>query len=213
LEKLKKGILDLTNTAKGISEISNATLATELYVKNLGHASQAMNSFSEVNTKATVSVERSLGELINSYEHSSKLIGSSSKELAESFADSTKKINNQLSSTSEKLTVSYKEFTESIHKDIATINDNSKKYSGEISRINESMSSLNSSYELHLQNVRKLTESSEKTVTDQSGLQQLVVKNLEEAKKYHQLTELMNKNLEALNQVYGNMLGAMNIKR
>ncbi len=213
LEKLKKGIQDLTNTAKGISEISNATLATELYVKNIGHASQAMNSFSEVNSKATVSVERSLGELIHSYEHSSKLIGSSSKELSESFAESTKKINHQLSSTSEKLTVSYKEFTESIHKDISSINDNSKKYSGEISRINESMSALNSSYELHLKNVRKLTESSEKSISDQAGLQQMVSRNLEEANKYHQQTELMNKNLEALNQIYGNMLGAMNLKR
>jgi gliding motility-associated protein GldL len=213
LEKLKKGIQDLTNTAKGISEISNATLATELYVQNLGHASKSMNSFSEANNKATLSVERSLGNLVQSYEHSSKLISSSSEELAESFADSTKKINQQLASTSEKLTVSYKEFTESIYKDIAAINENSKNYSGELSRINSSMSSLNSSYELHLQNVKKLTESSSKSVTDQIGLQQMVNENLEEAKKYRQQTELMNKNLEALNQVYGNMLGAMIIKR
>jgi methyl-accepting chemotaxis protein len=213
LEKLKKGIQDLTNTAKGISEISSATLATELYVKNLGNASQSMNSFSEVNNKATLSVERSLGDLVHSYEHSSKLISGSSKELAESFADSTKKINHQLATTSEKLTGSYKEFTESLHKDIVAINENSKHYSGEISRINASMSSLNSSYELHLQNVKKLTETSSKSVTDQAGLQQLVSLNLEAANKYHQQTELMNKNLEALNQVYGNMLGAMNIKR
>jgi len=57
-----------------------------------------------------------------------------------------------------------------------------------------------------------LTETSSKSVTDQEGLQRLVNDTLEEAKKYHQLTERMNKNLEALNQVYGNMLGAMNIK-
>ncbi len=213
LAKLKNGIQDLTNTARGISEISNATLATELYVKNLGQASHAMNTFSEVNNKATVSVERSLGDLVQSYEHSSKLITGSSKELAESFAESTKKINHQLSTTSEKLTVSYKDFTESIHKDIASINENSKNYSGEITKINSSMSSLNSSYELHLQHVKKLTESSAKSVTDQAGLQIMVNQNLEEAKKYHQLTETMNKNLEALNQVYGNMLGAMIIKR
>jgi uncharacterized protein Yka (UPF0111/DUF47 family) len=49
-------------------------------------------------------------------------------------------------------------------------------------------------------------------VADQEGLQKMVNETLEEAKKYHQLTERMNKNLEALNQVYGNMLGAMNIK-
>ncbi len=212
LAKLKKGLQDLTNTAKGISEISSATLATEIYVRNLGQASQSVNSFSEVNNKATLSVERSLGDLVHSYEHSSKLISSSSKEMAETFTDSTKKINHQLASTSEKLSSSYKEFTESVHKDFSALSDNSKSYSGEISKMNASLASLNSSYEIHLQNVKKLTETSAKSVTDQAGLQKMVNETLEEAKKYQQLTERMNKNLEALNQVYGNMLGAMNIK-
>lgn len=212
LSKLKKGLQDLTNTAKGISEISSATLATELYVRNLGNASLSMNTFSEVNNKATQAVEHSLGDLVHSYEHSSKLISTSSREMAESFTDSTKKINQQLASTSEKLSSSYKEFTDSVQKDFSSLSENSKHYSGEISRMNSSLASLNSSYELHLQNVKKLTESAAKSVTDQAGLQQLVNGTLEEAKKYHQLTERMNKNLEALNQVYGNMLGAMNIK-
>ena len=212
LSKLKKGIQDLTNTAKGIAEISSATVATEMYVKNMNNASQSMNTFSEVNERATSHVEKSLGDLVNSYESSSKLITGSSKEMAESFIESTKKINHQLTSTSEKLTVSYKEFTDAIHKDISALNENSKVYSGEVSRINTTMSSLNSSYELHLQNVKKLSESAAKSVTDQANLQLMVNETLEEAKKYRQLTERMNKNLEALNQVYGNMLGAMNIK-
>jgi chromosome segregation ATPase len=210
--KLKKGIQDLTNTAKGISEISSATLATEMYVKNLSHASESMNSFSDVNEKATAHVEKSLGDLVNSYELSAKLISGSSKEMADSFIDSTKKISHQLTSTGEKLSVSYKEFTDAMHKDMSALNENSKTYSGEVSRINTTMSSLNASYELHLQNVKKLSESAAKSVTDQAGLQQMVNETMEEAKKYRQLTERMNKNLEALNQVYGNMLGAMNIK-
>jgi methyl-accepting chemotaxis protein len=212
MSKLKKGLMDLTNTAKGISEISSATLATEMYVRNMGNASQAMNSFTELNNKATLSVERSLGDLVHSYEHSSKLISGSSKEMAESFADSTRKINQQLASTSEKLSSSYREFTESVQKDFSSLSESSKSYAGEIAKMNSSLATLNSSYELHLQNVKKLTETSAKSASDQAGLQQLVNETLEEAKKYHQLTERMNKNLEALNQVYGNMLGAMNIK-
>lgn len=212
MSKLKKGLMDLTNTAKGISEISSATLATEMYVRNMSSASQSMNSFTEVNNRATMSVERSLGDLVHSYEHSSKLISGSSKEMAESFAESTKKINQQLATTSEKLSSSYRDFTESVQKDFSSLSENSKSYAGEIAKMNSSLATLNSSYELHLQNVKKLTETSSRSVADQAGLQQMVSETLEEAKKYHQLTERMNKNLEALNQVYGNMLGAMNIK-
>lgn len=213
LAKLKNGIQDLANTAKGISEISNATLATELYVKDLGKAAQSLNNFSEINTKATHSVEHSLGDLVHSYENSSKLISSSSKEMAESFTESTKKINQQLASTSEKLSTSYKEYTESVRKDFSALGDTSKSYAGEVAKMNTSLAALNSSYELHLQNIKKLTETSSRSVTDQTGLQQIVNETLEEAKKYRQQTELMNKNLEALNHVYGNMLGAMIIKR
>ena len=184
MSKLKKGIQDLTNTAKGISEISSATLATEIYVKNLSHASDSMNSFSDVNDKAAAHVEKSLGDLVNSYELSAKLISGSSKEMAENFIDSTKKISHQLTSTGVKLSVSYKEFTDAMHKDITALTENSKTYSGEVSRINSTMSSLNSSYELHLQNVKKLSESAAKSVTDQAGLQQMVNETLEEAKKY-----------------------------
>lgn len=212
MSKLKKGLMDLTNTAKGISEISSATLATEIYIRNMSSASQSMNSFAEVNNKATLSVERSLGDLVHSYEHSSKLISGSSKEMAESFAESTKKINQQLATTSEKLSSSYSDFTESVQKDFSSLSENSKSYAGEIAKMNSSLATLNSSYELHLQNVKKLTETSSKSVSDQAGLQQMVSETLEEAKKYYLLTERMNKNLEALNQVYGNMLGAMNIK-
>ena len=83
LSKLKQGLVDLTNTAKGISDVSNATLATELYINNLGAAAQSVSSFSEVNNKASLSVQRSLGDLVQNYEHSSKLISDSSKDLAE----------------------------------------------------------------------------------------------------------------------------------
>jgi hypothetical protein len=41
---------------------------------------------------------------------------------------------------------------------------------------------------------------------------ELVSNALEEAQKYRKQTELLNKNLEALNHIYGNMLGAMNVK-
>jgi len=40
----------------------------------------------------------------------------------------------------------------------------------------------------------------------------LMTSALEEAQKYRKQSEQLNKNLEALNHVYGNMLGAMNVK-
>jgi len=212
LSKLKKGLQDLSNTASGIADISSATLATDEYVKNLSDASESMSSFKEVNTRATHSIEKSTSDLVHSYDQSSQILSNSSKNLAQTFSDSSKKINDQLSTNGEKLSQSYKSFTDLVTKDMNTLNDHSKNYSTGLSQINTSLSALNSSYELQLQNARKMAETSAKSFDDHNKMTELVNITLEEALKYKKQTELLNKNLEALNHVYGNMLGAMNVK-
>ena len=212
LSKLKKGLQDLTNTASGIADISSATLATDVYVKNLNSASESMSLFTEVNSRASHSVEQSLSHLVKTYEHSSSVMAETSKNMAEKFAESTQRINQQLTTSGEKLSTSYKEFSDTFAKDFSTLNENSKTYANELAKVNSNLSSVNSSYELHLQSVKIVTDAAVKANADYVAMQQLVDASLTEAEKYRKHTEQLNRNLEALNQVYGNMLGAMNIK-
>ena len=212
LAKVKKGLQDLSNTASGIADISTATLATNEYVKNLGAASESMSSFKDINTRAVHSIEKSTNDLVYSYDQSSQILNNSSKNLAQTFNESSKRINDQLATTGDKLAQSYKSFTESVNKDLTALNDHTRSYSTGLSHINTSLSALNSSYELQLQNARKISETSAKTFEDHTKMTELVNNTLEEAQKYRKHTEQLNKNLEALNHVYGNMLGAMNVK-
>ena len=212
LAKVKKGLQDLSNTASGIADISTATLATDEYVKHMNEASESMFSFKDVNNRATHSIEKSITELVHSYEQSSQTLSSSSKELAHTFNESSKIINEQLINSGDKLAQSYKSFTESVNKDLSNLNEHTQTYSTGLSHINTSLSALNSSYELHLQNTKKLSDSSAKAFEGYTKMTDLVSNSVEEAQKYHKQAELLNKNLEALNHVYGNMLGAMNVK-
>lgn len=212
LNKVKKGLQDLSNSASGIAEITSATVATEEYAKNMSSASEAMSHFNEVNNKATHSIEKSTHELVNNYNQSSQILGDSSKELAKTFSESSKRINEQLSATGEKLAVSYKSFTDSISKDFTSLNEQSRTFNTGLSQINTSLSAVNSSYELHLQNTKRLSEASSKAFEDYAKMTELVNGTLEEGHKYQKHTAQLNKNLEALNHVYGNMLGAMNVK-
>jgi len=65
---------------------------------------------------------------------------------------------------------------------------------------------------LHLQHAKKIAASSAEAFEGHSKMTELVNQAVEEAQKYRKQTEQLNKNLEALNHVYGNMLGAMNVK-
>ena len=212
LAKVKKGLQDLSNAASGIADISSATLVTDEYVKNLSGASESMASFNDVNTRATHSIEKSTTDLVHSWDQSTQILTNSSKNLAQTFNDSSKKINDQLATTGDKLAQSYKSLTDLVNKDLLTLTDQTKTYSTGLSHINTSLAALNSSYELHLQNTKKLSESSAKAFEGYSKMTEEVNNSLEEAQKYRKHTEQLNKNLEALNHVYGNMLGAMNVK-
>ena len=223
LAKVKKGLQDLSNAAHGIADVSGATLATDQYVKNMMSASESMSSFKDINIRATHSIEKSTTDLVHSYDQSSQVLGNSSKNLAQTFNDSSKKINDQLVTTGDKLAQSYKSFTESVNKDLNVLNEHTKTYSTGLSQINTSLAALNSSYELHLQNAKKISESSKNAFDEYSKMTKIVTGTLEEAEKYRKIsledaekyrkhTEQLNKNLEALNHVYGNMLGAMNVK-
>ncbi len=212
LAKVKKGLQDLSNTASGIADISIASLATDEYVKNITEASESMSVFKDINSRASHSIEKSTNDLVYSYDQSSQILGNSSKNLANTFNESSKKINDQLAVTGDKLAQSYKSFTETVNKDLLALNDHSKNYSTGLSLVNTSLSALHSSYELHLQNAKKLTVSAEEAFEGHSKMTGLVNSAVEEAQKYRKQTEELNKNLEALNHIYGNMLGAMNVK-
>ena len=212
LAKVKKGLQDLSNTASGIADISVASLATDEYVKNITGASESMAVFKDINARASHSIEKSTNDLVYSYDQSSQILGNSSKNLAATFNESSKKINDQLATTGDKLAQSYKSFTESVNKDLLALNDHSKTYSNGLSLVNSSISALHSSYELHLQHAKKLSSASEEAFEGQAKMTQLVNSAVEEAQKYRKQTEQLNKNLEALNNLYGNMLGAMNVK-
>jgi len=212
LARVKKGLQDLSNTASGIADISIASLATDEYVKNITEASESMSVFKDINSRASHSIEKSTNDLVYSYDQSSQILGTSSKNLANTFNESSKKINDQLAVTGDKLAQSYKSFTETVNKDLLALNDHSKNYSTGLSLVNTSLSALHSSYELHLQNAKKLSVSAEEAFEGHSKMTGLVNSAVEEAQKYRKQTEELNKNLEALNHIYGNMLGAMNVK-
>jgi gliding motility-associated protein GldL len=212
LAKVKKGLQDLSNTASGIADISSASLATDVYVRNLNSASESMNLLTDINARAAHSVEKSTNDLVSSYDHTTQLLSNSSKSMAQTFVESAKKFNDQFASSGDKLANTYKDMSDAIHKDFAALNENSKSYGKELSKINVSLSSLNSSYELHLQNARKMSEESTKAFDEYHKMNGLVNTTLEEAQKYRKQSEQLNKNLEALNHVYGSMLGAMNVK-
>lgn len=191
LDKVGKGLNELSNTAKGISDISSATLATNMYVKNIGSASDSMNSLTEINNRANESINKSVDSLVDSYSSAA----------------------NQLSSTGKRLSETYDKSADVISGELENIGNSSKQYAGSLQKLNSNLDSLNSNFESQLQDSQNQFKASQKFNQDLSEMNVILTSSVDELKKYKENAEMLNKNLEALNTIYGNMLGAMSYKK
>ena len=213
LDQVGKGLTNLSNTAKGISDISTATLATDMYVKNLGSASESMNNLAEINNRANAGIDKSVGSLIESYSSTAQKISESGIQAIESMNKSGEKFSAIINETSKKLAESYGDAGNTVVSEIEVIKDSSKQYSANLQRLNGNLTALNSSFESQLKGTEEQFKVSQAFNKDLTTMSNILVSSVEELKKYKENAEMLNKNLESLNTIYGNMLGAMSYKK
>ncbi len=213
LTKIGKSLVDLSNTASGISDISSATLATDIYVKNLNSASESMIAFSDVNTQANVTLSNSIGELVGTYSNTASKISETGEGMLSKLNESSIKFTRQIDESGSKLVESYQKLSGSIDKGFKDLDQNSSSYSESLQKLNKNIESLNVTYEKQLKGTSEQIHASGKFFEELNQMNQIIASSASEMKKYKENAEKLNSHLDALNSIYGNMLGAMNYKK
>ena len=213
LAKIGKSLVDLSNTASGISDISTATLATDIYIKNLNSASESMMAFSEMNTQANNTIHNSIGELANTYSNTAHKISETGENMLAKLNESSVKFTRQIDESGNKLSESYSRFSGAMDKGFKDFEVTSSSYGENLNKLNKNLESLNSSYEKQLKGTTEQIHASSKFFDELNQMNQIIASSAQEMKKYKENAEKLNSHLDALNSVYGNMLGAMNYKK
>lgn len=213
LTKIGKSLTDLSNTASSISDISAATLATDIYVRNLNTASESMIAFSDVNTQANETLNVSIGELVNTYSNTASKISETGDGMLSKLNDSSIKFTRQIDESGTKLVESYQKLSGSIEKGFKDLDINSSSYGDNLQKLNKNIDALNTSYEKQLKGTSDQIHASGKFFEDINQMNQIIAASAQEMKKYRENAEKLNSHLDALNSIYGNMLGAMNYKK
>ncbi|HPA86147.1 MAG TPA: gliding motility protein GldL [Bacteroidales bacterium] len=157
-------------------------------MKKLGEATSNITAMGDVSVASTMymntinSANDALGKLSDTYKSTAKIIGDTN--------------------------TNYDRMAESF----SMIESGGKSYQQQLESLNKNLSALNAVYELQKKGADSHIRESEEL---QKGIQSLM-KDLNEsagdAKKYREQITKLNDNLTALNNVYGNMLAAMNVK-
>ena len=213
LEKVGKSLNDLSSAARGISDISTATLATDMYVKNLSSASETMNTFAEINKRANETVNASVEKLAQSYSIASQQLSGTGKQAVEKLHSSSEEFSSQLTETGKKLSETVNGASNSFTTELKAIGENSKVYSSNLEKLNHNVSALNDSFENQLKGTKNQFEASQKFNSDLNQMNEILASSVSELQKYKDNAQQLNKHLEALNTIYGNMLGALNYKK
>jgi methyl-accepting chemotaxis protein len=211
-------------------------------VKNLNDASASIGKVVDANNKVSVEMEKSVKEISETYisaannlKNSSDKASTGINQLVTEFTSTYKatvdamkatsekaskeieqtagNFTTQLKSSVEELKNSYKEMSTSLTSGFKSLDKNSGKYVENIEKINKNLAALNAAYEMQLQGAGKAEEMVNTYSKGVAEVGKLLQKSVEETKKFNDNTKEINENIQSLNKVYGNMLGALNVKK
>jgi gliding motility-associated protein GldL len=187
-----------------------------------GAGSAALAKFDEMLEKAEITPElfqklgvgmKKLGESTANIAAMGEISAASSKfmntmnvandslnKLADSYQNTTKIINETGSN--------YKHIADSL----SVIELGGKSYQQQLETLNKNLSALNAVYELQKKGADDHIKESENLYKGLQGLMKNLADSAGDTTKYREQITKLNENLSALNNVYGNMLAAMNIK-
>jgi gliding motility-associated protein GldL len=157
-------------------------------MKKLSEATANMNAMGDVSAASTKyigtinSANDSLGKLADSYKDTSKIINETG--------------------------VNYGNIANSL----SVIEVGGKSYQQQLESLNKNLSALNAVYELQLQGANGHVKESDSLYKGIQGLMKDLNESAGDTKKYREQITKLNDNLSSLNNVYGNMLAAMNVK-
>jgi len=226
IASLAKGMNNLSENAKNLSTVSGAADVTEKFVANLSNASDSVKKLSSAYAKTEETMSKQVGvteEFVNNIKSASNAANASSNAYKtvsenlkneinanEEYVNSIKQATQSAKMLGEKYTQSAESLTKSAQA-IELSEVDGGFYSEQIGRITKNLSALNAIYELQCQGANQQVEKVKQMEESISKFVSNLNLTSESISTYKERADILSQNLSALNQVYGNMLSAMNI--
>ena len=202
VRSLGKHLNTISTTTETIGEITTASLATKEYFNKMGTAAQNMDNVATAYGTSTGDLNVSVNNLSESYQNTASLIDQKGKDIADKFAAS-----------SANLTATYEAMSGEVKQEHTNISQSQKNFNDQLLNLNNNLSELNSSYS---EQVKGSKDHLQGTSGVYKGLNEMITSlqvSVEETQKYKNEIVKLSESLSELNNVYGNMLTAMSIRK
>jgi len=226
IESLGNGMRKMSENVAKMSDVTNAAAANSEFVKTVQDASKSAGELA-VSYKKTADALNQDANSVGEFSSSVKSAATSAGTLATTYNDVSNSIKKELSATEQfsntmavasesanRLTEKYNKAAELLSKSAESLNFtalDSKSYNDQLQKISHNLSALNAMYEMQLQSSNEQLEVGNKLRASFNSFLGSINETSGNMDKYREEVEMLTKRVTALNQVYGNMLAAMNV--
>ena len=202
VRSLGKHLNTISSTTETIGDITTASLATKEYFDKMGTAAENMDNVATAYGTNTGVLNESVNTLADSYKNTASLIDAKGKDIADKFA-----------SSSANLTATYEAMSGEVKEEHTNISQSQKQFNDQLATLNQNLAELNSSY---ADQVKGSQDHLQGTAGVYKGLNEMISSlqvSVEETQKYKSEIVKLSESISELNNVYGNMLTAMSIRK
>jgi gliding motility-associated protein GldL len=226
IESLGTGMRKMSENVGKMGDITSTAVATDDFVKNVKDASKSAGELS-TSYKKTADVLNQDATTVGELSSSVKSAAASAGTLATTYTEVSAAIKKEMAATEQfsnsmatatasanKLAENYNKSAELLGKSAEALNFSaldSKSYNDQLQKISKNLSALNAIYEMQLQSSNEQIEATNKMRSTMSTFLASMNDSSGNMTKYKDEIDQLTKRVSALNQVYGNMLTAMNV--
>ncbi len=226
IESLGDGMRKMSENVSKMSDVTSTAVATEDFVKNVKDAGKSAGELSSSYKKVSDVLQQD-ATTVGEFSSSVKSAAASAGTLATVYNDvsvaikkemtATESFSNSLSSATDsanKLAEKYNVSAELLSKSAEMLNFSaidSKAYNDQLQKISGNLAALNTIYEVQLKSTNEQIETTNQLRSTVGSFLNSMNESSSNMTKYQQEIDQLTKRVSALNQVYGNMLTAMNV--
>jgi gliding motility-associated protein GldL len=226
IQSLGDGLRKMSENTSKMSEVTNAAVANDEFVKNVKAASKSVNELSssymrtaeslDQNTNVAKEFSTNLRSASGSVTNLAGVYNEVSTSIRKEM-DSTEQLSGSIRTATEsanKLALNYNKSAEILTKSAEMLNFSAvdgKTYNEQLQKISSNLAALNTVYELQLKGSKEQIESTSKMRTTVDQFMNNLNDSSTNMTKYKEEIDSLTKRVAALNNVYGNMLTAMNV--
>ena len=227
IQRLGEGFTKLSDTTAKMSDIANVASANNEYVSNVKNASKSVENLSKSYSMTAETLQKDAGAS-SQYLTSLKSAADSAASLSSSYKEASETMKNDVNVTKEftsslktamqsanNLAQQYTQTAETLSKSAKMLDFSAvdgKSYNEQLQKIANNLSALNSVYELQMQKSNEQINTSSKVNATMAEMLKNIKESSDMMGSYKDQMNLLTQRITALNEIYGGMLSAMNVR-